>query len=116
MIYNEDTYYIGYHKNVRELGALPAVAFDTIAGLLRENDSDGAIANSTLADLLGISERGLRDIISKLIESGYIEKIGGNGRGNKTAYKLTKKGEDCSTFTPKKGGRLFRERGKKVPP
>ena len=115
MIYNEETYYIGYHKNVRELGALPAVAFDTIAGLLRENGGIGDIANSTLCDLLGISDKGLRNIISKLIEHGYLDKVQGNGRTNKTTYVLTKKGEQSSVFLAEKGGTNYKKRGNKVP-
>lgn len=115
MIYNEETYYIGYHKNVRELGALPAVAFDTIAGLLRPNGGIGDIANSTLCDLLGISDKGLRNIISKLIEHGYLDKVQGNGRTNKTTYVLTKKGEQSSVFLAEKGGTNYKKRGNKVP-
>lgn len=115
MIYNEETYYIGYHKNVRELGALPAVAFDTIAGLLRPNGGIGDIANSTLCDLLGISDKGLRNIISKLIEYGYLDKVQGNGRTNKTTYVLTKKGEQSSVFLAEKGGINYKKRGNKVP-
>ena len=115
MIKNEDTYYIGYHKNVRELGALPAVAFDTIAGLLRPNGGIGDIANSTLCDLLGISDKGLRKIIAKLIECGYLDRVQGNGRTNKTTYALTKKGEQSSVFLVEKGGTKFPKRGNKVP-
>lgn len=115
MIYNEETYYIGYHKNVRELGALPAVAFDTIAGLLRDSGGIGDIANSTLCDLLGISDKGLRNIISKLIEHGYLDKVQGNGRTNKTTYVLTKKGEQSSVFLTEKGGTNYKKRGNKVP-
>ena len=116
MIKNEDTYYIGYHKNVRELGALPAVAFDTIAGLLRPNGGIGDIANSTLCDLLGISDKGLRKIIAKLIECGYLDRVQGNGRTNKTTYALTKKGEQSSVFLVEKGGTKFPKRGNKIPP
>ena len=44
MIYNEDAYYTGYYRNVRALGAIPALVFDTICGLIRDNGI-GEIAN-----------------------------------------------------------------------
>lgn len=115
MIRNEGTYYIGYHKNVRELGALPAVTFDTIAGLLRAQGGIGEISNQTLCDILGITDKGLRGIISKLIEYGYIDKVQGNGRGKNSTYIITKKGEQSSVFLQEKGGTKFQKRGNKVP-
>ena len=102
MIRNEDTYYIGYHRNVREMGALPAVTFDTICGLLRE-DGIGEISNNTLCELLGVTVQGLRKIINKLIEAGYIEIVRGIGRGNNSTYMLTQKGkQSCRLFANKR--------------
>ena len=92
MIYNDDAYYHGYYRNVRTLGAIPALVFDTIAGLLRNSDGIGEISNGTLCDLLGITERQLRPVIAKLIEIGYVEKKNGDGRGNKSIYYITEKG------------------------
>lgn len=113
MIYNEDTYYIGYHRNVRELGALPAVTFDTICGLLRE-DGIGEIANSTLCDFLGVTKQGLIKVINKLIEAGYIEVSRGVGRGNTSVYMLTKKGEQSCRFIVEKKVNKVTEKVNKV--
>lgn len=112
MIYNEDTYYVGYHRNVRELGALPAVTFDTICGLLRE-DGIGEISNSTLCDLLGVTRQGLNKIINKLIEAGYVEILRGHGRGNTSTYMLTQKGkQSCRFFTDKTATKFTQNRNK----
>ena len=106
MIYNEDTYYVGYHRNVRELGALPAVTFDTICGLLR-SDGIGEIGNGMLCEYLGISKQGLIKVVNKLIEAGYIEIVRGQGRGNTSTYMLTQKGkQSCRFFTDKRSTKL----------
>lgn len=110
MIYNEDTYYFGFHKNVRELGALPAVTFDTIAGLLRDGDGIGEIADSALCDLLGISKPGLKKIIDKLVCARYMDKVSSVGRGNKTTYMITEKGKLCCPFMNRKSTTLFQEK------
>ena len=110
MIRNEDTYYFGYHRNVREMGAVPALVFDTICGLIRETGI-GEIANSTLMDLLGIkSKRTLIDAIDKIIEKGFIEKRNGDGRGNKSIYYITEKGAENIPFMAEKGCRNYQKR------
>lgn len=115
MIRNEDAYYTGYYRNVRELGAIPALVFDTIAGLLRATDGIGDISNSTLCELLGITPAGLRKIIAKLVEVGYIEKKSGDGRGNKCIYYVTEKGKQNIPFTTtEKGETKFLKRGNVV--
>lgn len=115
MIYNEDTYYMGYHKNVRAIGAVPALVFDTICGLLRDPENEtGEIANSTLCDLLGITPQGLRKIISKLIDDGFIMKSTAAGRGNKTLYALTEKGKQCCPFMSEKRETRFPKKGNVV--
>ena len=114
MIYNEETYYVGYHRNVRELGAVPALIFDTIAGLIY--NSDGCIGNDTIAELLGITERYLRQQLDVLIRMGYIDKVPGNGRGKKTTYILTKKGEQNAPLYAKKGGTKRHEKGEQNDP
>ena len=113
MIYNEDAYYTGYYRNVREIGAIPALVFDTICGLLRDNES-GVIANSTLCDLLGITEQGLRKIITKLIDEDYIIKSSAIGRGNKTVYMLTEKGKQSCPFMREKRETRFLKKGNDV--
>lgn len=113
MIFNEDTYYVGYHRNVRELGALPAVTFDTICGLLRE-DGIGEISNSALRDLLGVSKQGLCNIIDKLESVGYIEVMRGHGRGNTSTYVLTEKGKQSCRFWNNKRSRNLTEKVKKM--
>ena len=110
MIYNEDAYYTGYYRNVRALGAIPALVFDTIAGLVRE-DGIGEIANNTLCDLLGITERYLRPIVKKLIDEGYIKKKQGDGRGNKCIYYITEKGEQNAPFYKQKRGNKMSKKG-----
>lgn len=97
MIYNENAYYTGYYRNVRTLGAIPALVFDTIAGFIRDNGI-GEIPNNTICELLGITPTGLRGIVKRLINEGYIEKQSGDGRGNKCIYYITEKGKLCCPF------------------
>ena len=114
MIYNEDTYCIVYHRNVRELGAIPALVLNTIAGMVAH--SDGQISNDSLAELLGITERYLRPQIELLINAGYIDKISGNGRGKKTTYVLTEKGDQNVPLYAKKGGTKCTKKGEQNVP
>lgn len=114
MIYNEDTYYYGYHRTVRELGAVPALVFNTICGLIRENGI-GEISNNTLMELIGINSRHtLTDSINKIIEAGYLEKKSGDGRGNKCIYYITEKGAKNAPFMDDKGGKICTKRGQKM--
>ena len=114
MIYNEDAYYQGYYRNVRALGAIPALVFDTICGLIREKGI-GEISNSTLLEMLGIkSKNTLNDAIDKIIKAGYIEQIKGNGRSKKCTYYLTEKGSKNAPFMNKKGVRICTERGQNL--
>lgn len=113
MIHNEDAYYTGYYRNVRALGAIPALVFDTIAGLLRASGGIGEISNSTLCDLLGCTKPTLLNAIDKLIRSGYVEKKNGDGRGNKSIYYVTKKGKENIPFMTEKGSKNLTERVKK---
>lgn len=114
MIKNEDAYYQGYYRNVRALGAVPALVFDTICGLIREKRI-GEIANSTLLEMLGIkSKNTLNDAIDKIIEVGYIEKRAGDGRGNKCIYYITEKGSKNAPFINKKGVKICTERGQNL--
>ena len=114
MIKNEDAYYQGYYRNVRALGAVPALVFDTICGLIREKGI-GEIANSTLLEMLGIkSKNTLNDAIDKIINVGYIEKRAGDGRGNKCIYYITEKGSKNAPFMNKKGVRIYTERGQNL--
>jgi DNA-binding transcriptional regulator GbsR (MarR family) len=112
MIYNEDAYYTGYYRNVRALGAIPALVFDTIAGLVRE-DGIGEIANSTLMEILGCSKPTLLAAIEKLINAGMVEKKQGDGRGNKCIYYITEKGKENCPFMREKGSKIFTKRVKK---
>lgn len=114
MIRNEDAYYTGYYRNVRELGAVPALVFDTIAGLLRATDGIGEINNDTLCELIGITVQYLRPIIKKLIASGYIEKQAGVGRGNKSIYYITEKGKQNIPFYAQKRETIRTEKGKQI--
>ena len=102
MIYNEDTYYIGYHRNVRAMGAVTSLVFDTIAGMVA--NSDGVISNDAIAELLGVTEKYVREQIKRLCDMGYIDKLAGNGRGKKTTYVLTEKGEQNAPLYVQKGG------------
>lgn len=108
MIYNEDTYCVVYHRNVREIGAVQAVVFNTIAGLIQAGD--GCISNDTLCDLCGCTEQYMRKIIAALIEVGYIDKVAGNGRGKKTTYVLTEKGkQNAPLYAPKRGNKVIQK-------
>ena len=115
MIRNEDTYCIVPHKIVRELGACEAIVFSTIIGLLRKSDGIGEIGNSTLMDMCGINNKmSLFRYINKLIESGYIEKRSGDGRGNISIYYVTEKGNNLLPFSEKKGNKNIPERVTKI--
>lgn len=106
MIKNEDTYCIVQHKIVRELGAWEAVVYGTIANLLRKTDGIGEVSNQTIMDLCGINNKmSLFRYINKLIESGYIEKREGKGRGNISIYYITKKGNNLLPISEKKGNK-----------
>lgn len=106
MIYNEDTYCIVCHKIVREIGAYEAIVFGTIVGLLRKTDGIGEVSNQTLMDMCGINNKmSLFRYINKLIESGYIEKREGKGRGNISIYYITKKGNNLLPISGKKGNK-----------
>ena len=116
MIYNEDAYYTGYARNVREFGggskgSYIALVFDTIAGLIRETGT-GEVANSTILDMYGGSAPTLRDAISVLISKGYLDRKSGDGRGNKSVYIITKKGKENCPFMQEKGEKIFPKRGK----
>lgn len=111
MIYNEEAYYTGYYRNVRALGAIPALVFDTICGLMRTNET-GGIANSTLCDFLGCTKPTLLNAIDKLQAKGYITRTNGDGRGNKTVYVLTEKGKESCPFMDEKGSKNFTKRVK----
>ena len=106
MIYNEDTYCVLYHRTVREFGAVQAVVFNTIAGLIQAGD--GCISNETLCDLCGCTEQYMRKILSALIDAEYIDKVSGNGRGKKTTYMLTEKGkQNAPLYAPKRGNKVI---------
>ena len=115
MIKNEDTYCIVYHKIVRELGAWEAVIYSTIATLLRKTDGIGEVSNQTLMDMLGKDRKSLSRWIDSLIQSGYIEKRAGDGRGNISIYYITEKGDKMTTFNIKKGGQNDPKRGANCP-
>ena len=105
MIYNEDTYYVGYHRNVRVMGGYCALVFDTICGMIVNGDS--TISNSSIAELLSVEERSVQKYVSKLITLGYVDKAAGNGRGKKTTYCLTEKGEQNAPLYNKDNKRVF---------
>ena len=113
MIKNEDTYCIVYHKIVRELGAWEAVVYSTIATLLRKTDGIGEVSNQTLMDMLGKDRKSLSRWIDSLIQSGYIEKREGRGRGNISIYYITQKGENLSAFITEKRGQNDPKKGTK---
>ena len=110
MLKNEDTYCIVQHKIVRELGAWEAVVYGTIANLLRKTDGIGEVSNQTIMDLCGVKRASLFRYITSLIESGYIEKRSGDGRGNISIYYITKKGLNLSTLKQEKGSQNETER------
>ena len=114
MIKNEDTYCIVQHKIVRELGAWEAVVYGTIANLLRKTDGIGEVSNQTIMDMCGIKRASFFRYISTLIESGYIEKRSGDGRGNISIYYITKKGLNLIPFSSKKGSQNETERVSKM--
>lgn len=114
MIKNEDTYCIIQHKIVRELGAWEAVVYGTIANLLRKTDGIGEVSNQTIMDMCGIKRASFFRYISTLIESGYIEKRSGDGRGNISIYYITKKGLNLIPFSSKKGSQNETERVSKM--
>lgn len=114
MIKNEDTYCIVQHKIVRELGAWEAVVYGTIANLLRKTDGIGEVSNQTIMDMCGIKRASFFRYISTLIESGYIEKRSGDGRGNVSIYYITKKGLNLIPFSSKKGSQNETERVSKM--
>ena len=114
MIKNEDTYCIVQHKIVRELGAWEAVVYGTIANLLRKTDGIGEVSNQTIMDMCGIKRASFFRYISTLIESGYIKKISGDGRGNISIYYITKNGLNLIPFSSKKGSQNETERVSKM--
>lgn len=115
MIKNEDTYCIVQHKIVREVGAWEAVVYGTIANLLRKTDGIGEVSNQTIMDLCGINNKmSLFRYINKLIESGYIEKREGKGRGNISIYYITKKGNNLLPISEKKGNKNDTEKVTKM--
>lgn len=114
MVKNEDTYCIVQHKIVRELGAWEAVVYGTIVNLLRKTDGIGEVSNQTIMDLCGIKRASFFRYISTLIESGYIEKRSGDGRGNISIYYITKKGLNLIPFSGKKGSQNETERVSKM--
>ena len=100
-----------YHKIVRELGAWEAVVYSTIATLLRKSDGIGEVSNQTLMDMCGINNKmSLKRYIDKLIQTGYIEKRSGEGRGNISIYYVTEKGNILLPFSEKKGNKNIPER------
>lgn len=102
MIYNEEAYCNCYYRTIRELGAVPALVFNTIAGLLRTKNGYGEINNETLCELIGVTVQYLRSVIKKLISEGYIEKVAGKGRGNISIYYITEKGKQNIPFFDQK--------------
>lgn len=115
MIKNEDTYCTVQHRIVRELGAWEAVIYATIANLLRKTDGIGEVSNQTLIELCGVNKKSLSRYIATLIESGYVEKKAGDGRGNISIYYVTKKGDNLTPFNTKKGGQNDPKRGTNLP-
>ena len=114
MIRNEDAYYTGYYRNVRALGAIPALVFDTIVRQIRVYNS-GEIANNTIQELMGVkSKRTIIDAIKDLIAVGWIECTKGNGSGNKSVYILTEKGVKNAPFIDEKGAKNAPKRVQKM--
>ena len=113
MIYNEEAYYTGYYRNVRVLGAITALVFDTICGLLRNNES-GEIANKTLREFLGCTKPTLNNAVKALEVNGYILCKTGVGRGNSSIYALTEKGKENCPFMDEKRETMFQKKGNKV--
>lgn len=111
MIYNEETYCVVQHKIVRELGAWEAVVYGTIANLLRKTGGYGNVSNDTLINLIGRDKKSIYRWIDSLIKAGYLEKVGGKGRGNISIYYITKKGGNMTPFKEEKRGQINTEKG-----
>lgn len=111
MIKNEDTYCITHHKIVRELGAWEAVVYGTIANLLRKTDGYGNVSNDTLINLIGRDKKSIYRWIDRLVDAGYLDKVGGKGRGNISIYYITKKGGNMTPFKEEKRGQIDTEKG-----
>ena len=111
MIKNEDTYCIVQHKIVRELGAWEAVVYGTIANLLRKTDGYGNVSNDTIINLIGRDKKSIYRWIDRLVDEGYLDKVGGKGRGNISIYYITKKGGNMTPFKEEKRGQIDTEKG-----
>ena len=111
MIKNEDTYCIVQHKIVRELGAWEAVVYGTIANLLRKTGGYGNVSNDILIELIGRDKKSIYRWIDSLVKAGYLEKVGGKGRGNISIYYVTKKGGNMTPFKEEKRGQNDTEKG-----
>ena len=111
MIKNEDTYCIIHHKIVRELGAWEAVVYGTIANLLRKTDGYGNVSNDPLINLIGRDKKSIYRWIDRLVDSGYLDKVGGKGRGNISIYYITKKGGNMTPFKEEKRWQIDTEKG-----
>ena len=111
MIKNEDTYCTVQHKIVRELTAWEAVVYGTIVNLLRKTGGYGNVSNDTLVNLIGRDKKSIYRWIDNLIKAGYLEKVGGKGRGNISIYYVTKKGGNITPFKEEKRGQIDTEKG-----
>ena len=111
MVKNEDTYCIVQHKIVRELGAWEAVVHGTIANLLLKTGGYGNVSNDTLISLIGRDKKSIYRWIDRLVDAGYLEKVGGKGRGNISIYYVTKKGGNITPFKEEKRGQIDTEKG-----
>lgn len=111
MIYNEDTYCTVWHKIVREIGAWEAVVYGTIVNLLRKTNGYGNVSNQTLIELIGKDKKSIYRWIDNLVKAGYLEKVGGKGRGNISIYYITKKGGEMTPFKEEKRGQIDTEKG-----
>lgn len=111
MIKNEDTYCKVRHKIVRELGAWEAVVYGTIADILRKKHGYGNVSNDTLINLIGRDKKSIYRWIDRLVDAGYLEKVGGKGRGNISIYYITKKGGNMTPFEEEKRGQIDTEKG-----
>lgn len=96
------------------MGAIQALVFDTICGLLRTNES-GEIANGTIQEMLGVkSKNTITDAIKDLVAAGWIVRSKGNGSGNKSVYALTEKGSKNVPFMREKGVKNCAQRGQNL--
>lgn len=111
MVKNEDTYCKVKHKIVRELGAWEAVVYGTIADILRKKHGYGNVSNDTLINLIGRDKKSIYRWIDRLVDAGYLEKVGGKGRGNISIYYITKKGGNMTPFEEEKRGQIDTEKG-----